>query len=219
PAQPPARLQALVGGLHTHPAVIGYEHSLYGVQIDLTPRGARSLLGLPACELAGVVVDLEDVLGAAANELIEALAMASSWVARLAVLQRALSRRVGSLETAGDPIEGAFREILSSGGRARIADVASAVGYSRRQLDVRFSGEFGLTPKQLARVVRFERSHRLLRCAPQSSLAVVAAACGYYDQPHMVHEWRSLAGCAPSRWLAGEELPFIQDEQGGALPI
>lgn len=216
-AQPPARLQALVGGLHTRPAVIGYEHSLYGVQIDLTPRGARSLLGLPAAELAGVVVDLEDVLGAQASELVEALALASSWPARFALLQRVLSRRIDSLGAVGDPIAGAWREICASGGCARIADVAGAVGFSRRQLDVRFAAEYGLTPKQLARVVRFERSHRLLRCAPQSGLAVVAAACGYYDQPHMVREWRSLAGCAPSRWLAGEELPFVQDERGVAL--
>lgn len=219
PAQAPARLQALVGGLHTRPAVIGYEHSLYGVQLDLTPRGARSLLGLPATELAGRVVDLEVLLGAQVGDLIEALLRAGSWPERFELLERALRRRIGSLEPVGDAIEGAWREILTSGGRARIADVADAVGFSRRQLDVRFAAEYGLTPKQLARVVRFEHSHRLLRSMPRAGLAATAAACGYYDQPHMARDWRSLAGCAPSRWLADEELPFVQDEQGLALPI
>lgn len=219
PAQAPARLQALVGGLHTRPAVIGYEHSLFGVQLDLTPRGSRSLLGLPASELVGAVVDLEDVLGYEAHDLIEALAQVDSWPERFALLQRTLRLRIDSLEPVGDPIEAAWQKIIASGGSARIGDVAAAVGFSRRQLDVRFTREYGLAPKQLARVVRFERSHRLLRSAPGMRLAAAAAACGYYDQPHMAREWRSLAGYAPSRWLAEEELPFVQDERGLTLPI
>jgi transcriptional regulator GlxA family with amidase domain len=115
-------------------------------------------------------------------------------------------------------VQQAWQGIVDSGGRARIAEVACAVGYSRRQLDVRFAAEYGLAPKQLARVVRFESSHRLLRAQPGITLAAAAVACGYYDQPHMVREWNALAGCPPSHWLTSEELPFIQDERTPGCP-
>jgi AraC-like DNA-binding protein len=74
-------------------------------------------------------------------------------------------------------------------------------------------------------VVRFERSWLMLRRLERSrrhlhsdrpSLAEVAAACGYDDQAHLAHEWKHLAGCPPSAWLAGEELPFVQDSSAEA---
>jgi AraC-like DNA-binding protein len=119
----------------------------------------------------------------------------------------------------------AWHRIVESGGSVRIGDLAHETGYSRRHLTQRFAREYGLTPKQAARVVRFERSWRLLRRLERSrrqsrgdrpSLAEAAAACGYYDQAHLAREWNDLAGCPPSAWLAGEELPFVQDSAAEA---
>lgn len=45
-------------------------------------------------------------------------------------------------------------------------------------------------------------------------LADVAAECGYFDQAHLAREFRSLADCAPSRWLA-EEFRNVQAPSGG----
>jgi AraC-like DNA-binding protein len=35
-------------------------------------------------------------------------------------------------------------------------------------------------------------------------LADLAADCGYFDQAHLAREFRALAGCPPSQWLAEE---------------
>ncbi|WP_432000735.1 hypothetical protein [Streptomyces sioyaensis] len=53
PAQAPGTYSALLGGLHTRPALITHEGRQSGVQLGLHPLGARALLGLPAGELAG----------------------------------------------------------------------------------------------------------------------------------------------------------------------
>jgi AraC-like DNA-binding protein len=42
-----------------------------------------------------------------------------------------------------------------------------------------------------------------------ASFASLAAECGFYDQAHLAREFRALAGCPPSQWLA-EEFRFIQ---------
>ena len=91
-----------------------------------------------------------------------------------------------------------------------MADVAGQVGWSRRHLAHRFTDEFGLSPKLAARVVRFERATTLLRSPGRPALAEVAAACGYYDQPHLNRDFVELAGCPPGEWLAAE-LPSVQD--------
>ena len=72
----------------------------------------------------------------------------------------------------------------------------------------RFRDEFGLSPKIAARVIRFDRARRRLQqrvadgAAP--ALAEVAADGGFSDQAHLAREFRELAGCTPSRWLAEE---------------
>jgi AraC-like DNA-binding protein len=39
--------------------------------------------------------------------------------------------------------------------------------------------------------------------------------CGYFDQAHLAREFRTLAGCPPSRWLAEEKFRNVQ--AAGAL--
>src|SRR4051812_33773220 len=215
PRQPPTALHALLGGLHTRPVVIAHDGRMAGVQLGLTPAGARALLGVPAGGLAQTVIPPEAVPRPQAAELLERLAGAPSWPARFALLDGALGRRLRDADVVPAPLHRAWSLLTGSDGAARVAAVAGEVGYSRRALDARFRREFGLGPKQLARVARFERSHRLLKAAPGRALAGVAAAAGYYDQAHMARDWNELAGCPPSRWLAGEGIPFVQDEDAG----
>jgi AraC-like DNA-binding protein len=212
PAQGPGAFGALVGGLHTRPAVITYDTAMAGLQLDLTPQGARTLLGLPAGALPPAVLHLEDVLGRDARELHKRLHDAAGWAARFAVLAAALRGSPRARGLVAPPLDHAWRLLVAGG--AKVEDVAREVGYSHRHLRERFMTEFGLTPKQAARVARFHRS-RLALQTNTPSLAAVAAACGFYDQAHMAREWNDLAGVPPSRWLADEDLPFVQDEERG----
>jgi AraC-like DNA-binding protein len=212
PAQAPASYAALAGGLHTRPAVIAHDGDLCGVQLMLTPRGARSLLGVPAGELGPQVIELDHLL--AAGELIDRMGEAHGWRARFAVLDEVLTRRLDQIAAPQVELDHAWRRIAACHGAVRVADLAADVGWSRRHLTERFTREYGLTPKEAARVMRFERSRRLLQRHDRPTLASVAAACGYYDQAHLAREWNDLAGCPPSTWLADEELPFLQAETG-----
>jgi AraC-like DNA-binding protein len=219
-SQPLDSFTALAAGLHTSAAVIAHEGSGDTVSVELSPTGARSLLGTPASELVGTVVELEDLVGPAVRELVERVATAPDWQRRVAVLDDVLTRIAGRMDEADQPMARAWHQVVASGGTVRIGELAAETGYSRRHLTKRFTREYGITPKQAARVVRFERSWLQLRQRGRSqrsshgswtSLAELATACGYYDQAHLAREWNALAGCPPSAWLAEEELPFVQD--------
>ena len=208
--QPPGRFQAFVGGLHAAPATIRHDGFQHGISVELTPLGARALLGLPAGELAYAVVDLEDVLGPSATGLVDRLVSSPDWRERFSVLDQVLVQRLK--EGCGPPREvaWAWRRLLSTGGAVEVGALASDVGYSRRHLSELFRRELGLAPKAAARVLRFERSRRLMERTDRPGLAAVAAASGYYDQAHPSREWRAIAGCTPTTWMA-EELPSVQD--------
>jgi AraC-like DNA-binding protein len=211
PRQPPAAFDAVIGGLHTAPAVLAHSGELSGMELDLTPAGARSLLGLPAGELGNLVVGFDEVIGPASAELREASGEMRTWPERFAVLDRFLCGRLERLRPVRSELQSAWQLIVSSGGAGRVSRVADAVGWSRRHLHERFLAEYGVSPKQLARIARFHRSSRILQRSPSTNLAALAAACGYYDQAHLARDWNQLAGCAPSRWMRTDELPFVQD--------
>jgi AraC-like DNA-binding protein len=54
----------------------------------------------------------------------------------------------------------------------------------------------------------------MLRHTPSfTTIAQVAASCGYFDQSHLDRDFLELAGCSPSQLLT-EELPSFQDDPG-----
>jgi AraC-like DNA-binding protein len=205
PAQTGGSYTTLVGGLHTRPALITHDGAQSGVQIYLDPLAARSLLGVPAGELAELDVDADAVLGGLARRAREQMLAAPSWPARFAVLDRLLLSRLHATDAALPPPEvvHAWRRLRTSGGSVRVEALAGETGWSARHLGAVLRREVGLAPKAAARVVRFDRARRLLTRAP-GRVADVAAAAGYADQSHLDRDFRQFAGAPPSRWLAQE---------------
>jgi len=216
PRQPPGSFDALVGGLHTRPALIAQEGRQSGVQLALTPLGARALLGAPAAVIASWDLDLTDALGAPAVELIERVRAAPDWPDRFRGVEEVLLRLVRDRAAIAPEVAEAWRLTTRSYGRLRVDEVARRVGWSSRHLGERFRAEIGLTPKEAGRVARFHRARGLLLrrvgAGGSADLAALAAFCGYADQAHLSREWRALTGLPPSRYLAAE-IGFVQDSR------
>jgi len=227
PRQPPGEFGTLLGGLHSSPALIAHEGAQSGIQVALRPLGARTLLGLPAGELAAIDVPADAVLGRVQEARARILA-ADGWAERFAILDEVLLAAVGSAAPgpgvapqAAAEVGWAWRRLLRSGGTVRASALAEETGWSGRHLASRFRTEIGLTPKEAARVIRFDRAGHLLADAARAGagvgagrlgLADLAVTCGYFDQAHLAREFRSLAGCPPSQWLAEE----FRNVQAGA---
>jgi len=218
PRQPASVHDFLLGGLHTAPALVTHDGRQSGIQLALTPLGARVLLGLPAAELASIDVEAADVLGRFAGEVRERVLAAPDWPGRFAVLEEVLAGRLRAAQASGSPVPRpevsyAWDRLQRSRGAVSVADLAAETGWSPRHLGEQFRAETGLSPKAGARVVRFDRARRRLlgRQAEVGRvvLADLAAECGYYDQAHLARDFRDLAGCPPSVLLA-EELRNVQ---------
>lgn len=210
------RLTALVGGLHTSPAAIHHDGNQHGVQLAVTPEGARALFGMPAAEIAGRTVPMDTVLGRLTPELVERLHATQTWSQRFAALDRLLLRAIVETDAPPPEVTFAWRRLTATGGAVGVGALAGEVGWSRRHMSERFRREFGLPPKTMARVIRFERARRMLTGERRPSLGMVALAAGYADQAHMNRDWRKFAAASPTRWMADERLPFVQDDDGGA---
>ena len=207
----PTRFDGVLAGLATTPTLVHHEGRQHGLQLGLTPAGARWLFGMPAAELAERSVELEDVVGRVGRSLRDELEGYASWPDRFAAVDSVLRRlldRHGRGRSPAPEVTEAWR-LIRHDAASSIAEVADVVGWSRRHFEDRFRVEFGLTPKQAARVTRFERSVAAAR-DPRRRLSDVAADCGYADQAHLAREWRDFAGMPPSRWRVEDDLAFVQ---------
>lgn len=108
------------------------------------------------------------------------------------VLGRFLHRQIDAkVAAAADLID-------NTGGKAKIEEVALAVGLSERQLQRRFNQAVGLTPKQFARVRRLRSTTVAMLGRELTDWAGLAAEAGYTDQSHLTHEFNALTGHLPT---------------------
>jgi AraC-like DNA-binding protein len=199
---PDGRHTSFLAALHESHTLVEHDGHQEGVEVRLTPLGARALFGLPMHELSNRVVELDDLLGRGADELIERMWEAPSWDRRFAILDDALAFRADRAPRPESELVWAWGRMRSSAGRARVSGLADELGWSHRRLIARFREGIGLAPKTLGRVLRFERVSRLLQQVEEPRLAEVALDCGYYDQAHLNRDFRQFAGTSPGQYLA-----------------
>ncbi|MFP3115504.1 helix-turn-helix domain-containing protein [Streptomyces koyangensis] len=206
---PVTRFGSVAGGLMCRSVAIHHDGRQQGVQVALTPLGARAVYGVPAAELAHRLVPLDELLGALAVELSDRLRSATTWAARFAVLDELLLRAVGRgghEHRVRPEVAEAWRRLVAARGGVQVGALAAELGWSRRYLGERFRGELGLSPKTFARVLRFAHAHELAAAEDPLPWGEVAAVSGYADQAHLVRDWREFTGRSPRAWRRGEVL-------------
>jgi AraC-like DNA-binding protein len=196
------------------------------VAVRFKPGTAAALTGFALAEITDRNLGLAELgmQGALAERIAEASAapgpalpakipLAASAHARLAALVAWLRGRLAGAARP-DPLVARAVGLLSTG-EARVDDVAGQLGATRQHLARRFRREVGITPKQLARIARMQRAATVLRRG--GDLARLAAELGYFDQSHLTHDLRDLAGLTPAAVAA--ERPISLAHLFGGAPV
>jgi AraC-like DNA-binding protein len=159
------------------------------------------VLGARASAITGRVFPLDELWGsAAARDVCERLADTRDSAHAATVLERAIAKRSASAEGH----DGAARLALEAAARLAtksVNTVAFDLGVSERHLRRVFRDTMGVGPKGFAKLLRFHRALRAARSYRHASWADVAAVAGYYDQAHLIGEFRAIAGVTPRALL------------------
>lgn len=167
---------------------------------------AVSVLGCPASALANREA-LADVVGPWVQPAIEAV--------RDAVRLREAVHRFEALlddltAAAGDPdpiVEHAARRLAAAD--LRIGALETETAMSSRALEMRFRRSLGMSPKRFARIRRIRRLITALARAPHRRQVDCALEAGFFDQSHLVREFRAVTGLAPCAFFRAQA--FVSD--------
>lgn len=174
-----------------------------GVQINFTLLGMRLLVGRPIEDMTNSALAPEDVFGAFAHELTGRLHDAPSWASRFDYLDGVLLARLASPGDLPQGVRFAWDAICRSGGRVTVRALARHAGWSHRHFTSQFRHELGITPKVLARMMRFGRFVRAAQSGAVTNLADAALRYAYFDQSHLHRDARQFAGTTPRELLKG----------------
>ena len=95
--------------------------------------------------------------------------------------------------------------IVRTSGRVAVDTLAADAGLSPRQLRRRFLLEVGVGPKLLCRLLRFQQIFKAVD-RNEANWAAVAVDCGYYDQAHLINDFRQFADQTPSLLMASSSI-------------
>jgi transcriptional regulator GlxA family with amidase domain len=169
---------------------------MFGIRFK--PAGITAFTRVPVEEFTDRMVELalvETLFGASFCEaLAEKRSVAEMVACADAYLIRLLPRAYGF----DRQIVRAVDLICFSEGRISPVAVADDICLCQRHFERKFKAAIGVSPKLFANVFRFKRALRLLKNDPHKDLLTLAVECGYYDQSHLIRDFKRLSGDAPA---------------------
>ncbi|MEO5996610.1 MAG: AraC family transcriptional regulator [Chitinophagaceae bacterium] len=177
--------------------VMGYNHLV--IKIGFQPGGLFRLLGFPVSELEadGVLNESVNLVDKEIPFIIEQLQEAVSFEHMNAVVQKWLLKKLDGLKNEL-PIDKALLYMIKQGTLSNITEVASQSCVSIRQLERLYQQRIGLSPQFYARLVRFTKAWIIKENNPAINWTTLAYECGYFDQMHLIRDFKQFIGATPS---------------------
>lgn len=170
---------------------------LRAIRVDFLPGGMHRMLGIPMHELFDVGFDAVDLLGREMRIINEQLQSITNLEDGKHIIEKFLLKKLSSLKEIL-PIDAALNVLLTNFSNMSITDAAALACLSVKQFERKCKERIGMNPKTYARILRFSKAYRMHEANPQMNWTKITYEAGYYDQMHLVKDFKVFAGVNPS---------------------
>jgi len=170
---------------------------LRAIRVDFLPGAMYRLLGIAMHELFDGGFDARDFFGAEMDSINEQLRNTASLEQGKSIVERFLLNRINRIKEIR-PVDVALYNLLKNDGSISMDKTASLACMSLRQFERQCKERIGMSPKLYARILRFSKAYRLHEACPHLSWMEIAHEANYYDQMHLIRDFKTFAGVNPS---------------------
>jgi AraC-like DNA-binding protein len=175
---------------------LGHHHLV--IKVGFQPGGLYRFLGIPLGELpSSESIDAADVIGNEIRQVTEQLQSTASYAEMKTIVENYLFQHIHKLKKTL-PIDTVLPLVIKEGGLLNVDRLASDACLSTRQFERVFQQRMGMPPKFFSRLVRFAHAWTLKEKKPDISWTRIAHECGYFDQMHLIRDFKEFAGVNPS---------------------
>ncbi|MEO8396457.1 MAG: helix-turn-helix domain-containing protein [Chloroflexota bacterium] len=168
--------------------------------VSFYPWTAHALFDLPDPENQDMIIMLDGQWQRLAQSIAEAV-QHSGYEEGLARLQQFMIDAYCRTLPDITPVRSAGEQLYASKGQFDMDQLAQDSCLSLRQLERRFKQLTGVTPKSLARLIRFEATRNRLFYDPTMSILDLVHEFGYTDQAHLTHEFKAFMRKTPGQFV------------------
>jgi AraC-like DNA-binding protein len=209
---------AAMAGARTTYSVIDTAEQRHIAMVNFRPGGTAPFFAVPAWEMRDRLVELGDLWGRDGAVLRERLCEAATAAEALRVLEDVLLDHVAAALVRDPAVDVAIRAFERG---ASVSAVTARLGVSPKGFARRFRDQVGLTPKRFSRVRRLQRLLGDVHGSATVDWAEIAARHGYFDQSHLIHDFRALTGLTPAAYrdAVGDERNHVPVPERPFSPI
>jgi AraC-like DNA-binding protein len=152
-------------------------------------------------EITDRMVSFEEVFGPQGARLQTMVGDVEEPQAKIALLQATFIRHLQQNEKNYALLDHTLDLIEETHGMIRIQELATHIGYTRRSLDLLFQEHVGVSPKSLARIIRFQAVYQSWTQQPSPTFLSNHGPASYYDQSHFIKEFKRFTGFSPQQYV------------------
>ncbi len=167
------------------------------ISVDLLPGGMYRILGIPMQEMFDGGFNALDFFGVEMRIIKEKLQHIPDLAEGKKIVEKFLLKKVVDLKEIL-PLDSALQTLFKYHGNLSMDKTASLSCLSLRQFERKCKKRLGMNPKTFARILRFSKAYRLHEAFPHLNWTEIAYKAGYYDQMHMIRDFKTFAGVNPS---------------------
>ncbi len=173
------------------------------------PWGLYNLIKIPLHEFKDTVISLSEISPKLTKELDEAIEDSCSNPQRCKNLQKFLLNKLATDKPAGMPVIKYTLDVIRSADRFSVLKHAESTGISHKNLNRSFKKFTGLTIKEYHKIFRLRKTLNFLSGGIIPNWAELAASNGFFDQSHLIKEFKDYSGCTPIEYLFKRNTRFF----------
>ncbi len=185
-----------ITGPQTERTILSLGHNHLMIKIGFQPGVLYRLLREPMQRMLQYDYDGEAVFGSSVRHVIDALANAANFNAMKIIADEFMFSHLTKIKKSF-PIDYIIPEIIKYGGTVKIDDLVKKAYLSNRQFERAFKDRMGVSPKFYSRLVRFGKAWLLKETNPNMTWTQVAYECNYFDQMHLIRDFKVFADTNP----------------------
>lgn len=171
------------------------------IVVVFQPHGVKPFFRMPVNDFLSRNISIEDLGDKSLSELEDRILNASTDEEAIGLIEQFLLSRLYDFDSYNHRRMQQVLKVIDNKNQSTVSSLSDVACLSYKQFSRVFAEYIGATPKEFTRIVRFQRALFMMQNNPSIDLMDVILTCGFYDQPHMIKEFKTFSGYTPNEYL------------------